>query len=335
MISYVLESAESVSARRVVAVVGRAAKRMTRELADSKLVTDVVEQAVRRGTGDAVLAGLTVLDDDLHTDADDDVIIVPADVPLLRPETLHDLISAHRSSGAAATVLTTNVEHPDQAGQRMRVVRGGRDDAVTGVVESIDLVGNEHDVTELASNIWAVRRSLLAPALRRVRPGHADGEVHLAGIIEVLTGAGHRVEVWPAVEAGEVAGINDRIELAEAEAELRRRINLAWLARGVTMLDPDRTYIDSTVELAPDVTVFPGTILQGDTVIGEGCEIGPDSRIIDCRVGPGSRIEKTMAEGATIGPDSHVGPFAVLTSGTELAAATITGPFYASAPDSP
>jgi len=335
MIGYVLDSVESVSARRVVVVVGKGATRMTRELADCKPITDVVEQMVRRGTGDAVRAALTVLDDDLDTDSDDDVIIVPGDVPLLRPELLQHLIAAHQSSAAAATLLTAAVDLPEQAGQRMRVVRGGRDYSVVRVVDSHDLVGDEHAITELASNVWCIRRSLLAPALRRIRPDNSAGEVHLSGIVEVLAATGHRVEVCPTELVADVAGINDRIELAAAEAELRRRINLAWLARGVTMLDPDRTYIDSTVELAADVTIFPGTMLQGHTVIGEGCEIGPDSRITDSHVGPGTRIETTTAEGATIGPDSHIGPFAVLAPGTELAAATITGPFYSAGPEGP
>ncbi len=333
MIRYVLDSVEALSARRVVVVVGHGADRMTSELADSKPVTDVVEQPVRRGTGDAVLAGLAGLDDDL--DSDGDVVIVPADVPLLRPDALHSLIATHRDTGAAATVLTTELVGSEPAGARMRVARGGRDNEVVRVIDAHDLVGHEHAITELASNIWCVRRSLLAPALRRVRPDNAAGEIHLAGVIEVLAATGHRVDVCPTASTKEVSGINDRLGLATAEAELRRRINLAWLDRGVTMLDPDHTYIDATVVLAPDVTIFPGTILQGDTVIDEGCEIGPDSRIVDCRVGPGSRVEKTMAQRATVGPDCHVGPFAVLQPGSELAEATTTGPFYAPAPDGP
>ena len=335
MIRYVLDAVEALSARRVVVVVGRGADRMTEELADSKPVTDVVEQPVRRGTGDAVLAGLSVLDTDLDLDGDDDVVIVPADVPLLQAEALESLLQVHRSSSAAATVLTTSVPDPDAAGLRMRVVRGGRDDAVVRVVDASDLVGDEHEITELAANVWVVRRSLLAPALRRLQPDNAAGELHLSGMIEVLAATGHPIEVCATTRADDVAGINDRAELALAEAELRRRTNTAWLARGVTMLDPDRTYIDATVQLAPDGTIFPGSILQGRTVIDEGCEIGPDSRIVDCRIGPGCRIEKTMAEGTTIGPDCHVGPFAVLAPGTELAAATTTGPFYAAGSDSP
>ena len=101
------------------------------------------------------------------------------------------------------------------------------------------------------------------------------------------------------------------------------------------MLDPDRTYVDATVELAPDVTLFPGTILQGSTTVGEGCEIGPDTRLVDTVVGAGSRVEKTTAERAVIGADCRVGPFAALAPGSEIPATTVTGPFYTAGTDAP
>jgi bifunctional UDP-N-acetylglucosamine pyrophosphorylase/glucosamine-1-phosphate N-acetyltransferase len=327
MVRYVLDALEALPLGRVVVVVGHGADRVVKELQDTKPVTDLVEQVALRGTGDAVLAGLAAFaDDDLDPSREaDDVLILPADVPLLRAETLVELVDAHRRSGAAATIMTTRSA---DAVARMRVVRGGRDDEVMRVVDHRDLLGDDHEIEEIASGVWMFRRSLLAPALRRVSPDNAAGEIHLGGAIEVLVSTGHTVGTHEPVGADEVTGVNDRIQLADAEAELRRRTNAAWLARGVTMLDPARTYVDATVELAPDVTLFPGTILQGSTTVGEGCEIGPDTRLVDCRIGSGSRIEKTMAEAAVIGADCHVGPFAVLAAGTEIPSTTVTGPFY-------
>jgi bifunctional UDP-N-acetylglucosamine pyrophosphorylase/glucosamine-1-phosphate N-acetyltransferase len=210
----------------------------------------------------------------------------------------------------------------------MRVVRGGRDGGVVRVVDHRDLVEHEVEIDEVASGVWLFRRSLLAPSLRRVSADNAAGEIHLAGAVEVLVGTGHAVNTHETPGSDEVRGVNDRIQLAAAEAELRRRTNAAWLARGVTMLDPDRTYIDATVELAPDVTIYPGTILQGATTVGEGSEIGPDTRLVDCRVGSGSRVEHSVGQAAVIGADCRVGPFAVLAPGSEIASATVTGPFY-------
>jgi bifunctional UDP-N-acetylglucosamine pyrophosphorylase/glucosamine-1-phosphate N-acetyltransferase len=124
--------------------------------------------------------------------------------------------------------------------------------------------------------------------------------------------------------------VNDRGQLADAEAELRRRTNQRWMASGVTMVDPGQTYLDAGVRLATDVTVFPGVILQGTTSIGERTEIGPGSRLVDCVVGADCRIAQTVAEGAEIGDGARVGPFAFLPPGTSIAPGTDTGAFYTS-----
>mgnify|MGYP001819673480 CR=1 FL=1 len=330
MIRFVVEALESLDLERLVVVVGHGRDRIASELLDTKPHADLVDQRVRRGTGDAVLAGLSAFADDLDVFDDGEVLVVPADMPLLRHDELEALVAAHRAGDAAATVLTAHVDDP---GWRMRVVRGGRDESIVRVVDHRDTVGHERTITEVATGVWCFRRSLLAPALRRVEPDNAAGEIHVGGVVEVLASTGHRVGAHATGHPDDALGINDRVELSRAEAELRRRTNRAWLARGVTMLDPERTYVDATVELAPDVTLFPGTILQGATVVGEGSEIGPDTRLVDTEVGPGCRVEKTMAERAVVGADSHVGPFAVLSPGASLATATVTGPFYTSGAD--
>jgi bifunctional UDP-N-acetylglucosamine pyrophosphorylase/glucosamine-1-phosphate N-acetyltransferase len=118
-----------------------------------------------------------------------------------------------------------------------------------------------------------------------------------------------------------------------AEAELRRRTNESWMRKGVTMVDPVRTYVDTTVVLAPDVTLFPGTILQGSCVVGSGAELGPDTRLVDCRVGARAVVENSVGRDAEIGDDCQVGPFAVLEPGSVVAPGTRSGPFYTSTPD--
>jgi bifunctional UDP-N-acetylglucosamine pyrophosphorylase/glucosamine-1-phosphate N-acetyltransferase len=126
----------------------------------------------------------------------------------------------------------------------------------------------------------------------------------------------------------ETVGINDRFQLAVAEAELRRRINRAWMAAGVTMVDPERTVVDAAVRLAPDVTLHPGTMLQGRTVVGVGAVLGPDVRLVDCAVGDGARLEQTVGYDAEVGPQAAVGPFAYLRPGSHVAGGATTGPFY-------
>ena len=142
----------------------------------------------------------------------------------------------------------------------------------------------------MCTSIYAFRRDLLGPSLRRISTDNAQSEYYLTDVIGVLAGMGHRIGTVVAEEPAETQGVNDRWQLALAERELRARTNRRWLLNGVTMLDPRQTFIDVTVTLGRDVTLFPGTMLQGRTIVGDGAEIGPDSRIVDCVFGAGATI---------------------------------------------
>jgi bifunctional UDP-N-acetylglucosamine pyrophosphorylase/glucosamine-1-phosphate N-acetyltransferase len=325
MLLHVLDALSELPLERVVVVVGHGAERVVKTLqeqAPPELLLDHVEQHVQRGTGDAASVALTAFpDDDLD---DSDVIVLPGDTPLLRRETIATLVREHRASGAACTVLTAESDDPAGYG---RVVRG-KDDRVARVVEERDCTPAERAITEWNTSIYCFRRSVLAPALRRITPENAQGEYYLTDVIEVLTDAGYAVVPVVASDDSDAQGINDRRQLARAEAELRRRTNEAWLRRGVTFVDPDRTYIDATVLLAPDVTIFPGTLLQGDTVVGEGAELGPDTHLVDCVIGAGAAVRQTVGHQADVGGGADVGPFAVLQPGSNVAPGTRTGPFY-------
>jgi bifunctional UDP-N-acetylglucosamine pyrophosphorylase/glucosamine-1-phosphate N-acetyltransferase len=327
MVLYVLDSLGGLELDRAVVVVGHGAERVTKKLSESgSLPLEFVEQHVQRGTGDAVAVALTAFPDDpLDDDDGSDVLVLPGDTPLLRSSTIEGLVAAHRSSGAACTLLTAVAADPTGYG---RVVRG-RDDRVERVVEQRDATPEERGIAEVNTSIYCFRRSLLAPALRRVTPDNDQGEYYLTDVIEVLASAGHLVRAVVCDDELEAAGVNDRPQLAVAEAELRRRTNEAWLRAGVTMVDPATTYVDSTVHLAADVTLFPGVVLQGSTVIGEATEIGPGTRLVDCIVGDRTHIEATVARDADIGDDATVGPFAALGPGAVIPSGTRTGPHYA------
>jgi len=330
MVLYVLDSLAELGLQRAVVVVGHGAERVTKKLGESAadLPLEFVEQRVQRGTGDAVAVALTAFADDDADLADDgdDVLVLPGDTPLLRRATIGALVAAHRGSGAACTVLTSIVADPTGYG---RVVRG-KDDRVVKVVEHRDADPDELAITEINTSIYCFRRSLLAPALRLVTPDNSQGEYYLTDVVGVLADAGHRVAAVVCDDELETQGVNDRLQLANAEAELRRRTNDAWLRAGVTMIDPATTYIDSTVRLGADVTLFPGVVLQGSTVIGEATEIGPGTRLVDCVVGARTEIESTVARDADIGDDCVVGPFASLAPGAVVPSGTRTGPGYAS-----
>ena len=327
MVLYVLDALPADEIDRAVVVVGHGAERVTKKLTEDGggLRIEFVEQRAQRGTGDAVAVGLTGLPDDDNDHDDHDVLVLPGDTPLLRPETIEVLVAHHRAAGAACTILTAILDDPTGYG---RIVRVGKDDRVARIVEQSDAAPDELAIDEVNTGIFCFRRNLLAPALRMVQPDNVQGEYYLTDVVEVLAEAGHKVDTLVAHDAGETQGVNDRIQLAAAEDRLRARINRRWLAQGVTMVDPDATYIDTTVSLAADVTLFPGTILQGRTRIGEGVEIGPGCRLVDCIVGERTTLDHTVAHLSEIGADCVVGPYAALEPGSQVPSGTRTGPFY-------
>ena len=334
MLRYVLGSLVDCSVGRVVVVVGHGAERVTKKLQSEEpdLMLEFVEQHVQRGTGDAASVGLTGFTDDAADEDDDEgqVIVLPGDTPLLRPATVAQLVEMHREAGAACTVLTARVDDPTGYG---RVIRG-RDGRVARIVEHADATAEELEIDEINTSIYCFRRNVLAPALRRLSPENAQGEYYLTDVVEVLHDAGYGVTAFIAGDPAETQGVNDRVQLAAAEAELRRRTNDDWLRRGVTMVDPSHTYVDATVRLAPDVTLFPGTILPGTTVVDGRAEIGPDTRLVDCLVGADAIVEQSTGRDAEIGAGARIGPYAVLQPGASVPPGAVTGPFYtASGPD--
>lgn len=335
MILYVLDALVELEVDRAVVVVGYRAPDIAKAVhAEDRpgLPIEFVEQAEPLGTGDAVAVALTALpgafgEEGGETEAD--LVVLPADAPLVRPPTLAALVRLHRAADAGATVLTAEVDEPAGYG---RVVRGG-DGRISTIVEHDDAGSDERSIREIATSIYCFRHSVLAPVLRRLSPDNARGEYYLTGAIEVLRDFGYAVESLLVADPSEAAGVNDRAQLAAAEAVLRSRINERFMRRGVTMVDPEQTYVEPGVVLEEDVTILPGTVLEGTTSVRAGAVVGPGVRLLDCEVGERAIVEQATGERAAIGADSHVGPFAVLERGTRLAPGTVTGPFFRGSPE--
>ena len=224
---------------RVVVVVGHGAERVTTTLQDAistSTPVDFVEQPVQRGTGDATAVALSAFSQDAGID-EDDVVVLVADVPLLRTETIKELVLLHRESDAAATLLTMHLEDPTGYGRIVRDARG----LVARIVEQSDADESELAITEVNPAIYCFKRSLLAPALRRLTATNAQGEYYLTDVIGVLREAGHSVSALTADDHLECMGVNDRVQLSAAERVLRERINTRWMREGVTMVDPSAT----------------------------------------------------------------------------------------------
>jgi bifunctional UDP-N-acetylglucosamine pyrophosphorylase/glucosamine-1-phosphate N-acetyltransferase len=331
MVVHVVHALEQLHPARTAVVVGHGAELVTKkvlELAPPRSNIEFGEQPEQRGTGDAAAIGMSALTGD---DYDDSIVVVlPGDTPLLRPETLDELVATHVANGNAATLLTSVMDDPTGYG---RVIRAA-DGRVLRIIEQRDATPDELDVREVCTSIYAFRRDLVGPALRNLTTNNSQHEFYLTDVIGGLAVMGHRIGCVQA-PSGETQGVNDRWQLALAERELRARTNRRWLLNGVTMLDPRQTFIDVTVRLGRDVTIYPGSILQGQTVVGEGCEIGPDTRLDDCAIGAGSRVEHTVGRDAEVGEGATVGPYAYLGPGSSVAGGVTTGAFYTASTEEP
>jgi bifunctional UDP-N-acetylglucosamine pyrophosphorylase/glucosamine-1-phosphate N-acetyltransferase len=329
LVLHVLDALAELEVDQVVVVVGHRGEWVTKTLVDhapKALDIEFVEQPEQRGTGDAVGVALTSLPEESglsREEGDGDVVVLPGDTPLLRPPTLAALVRHHRERDAGATLLIADLEDATGYG---RVVRG-RDDLVARVVEDADASVEERALTEVNTSIYCFRRSLLAPSLRRLGPANAQGEYYLTDVIGVLYEAGYRVESLTVADPMEAAGVNDRAQLAVAEAELRDRINERWMRRGVTMWDPERTYVDAEVRLEPDVSLLPGVILRGKCTVAGGAEIGPECTLVDSHVGERAEVRNSVCVRTTIGAGARVGPFASLGPGTVVVEGEVVPPF--------
>jgi bifunctional UDP-N-acetylglucosamine pyrophosphorylase/glucosamine-1-phosphate N-acetyltransferase len=325
MVVHVIHALEKLQPDRTAVVVGHQAEAVTKKITERAPAwanVAFVEQLEQNGTGDAAAIGMTAFDGD---DYDDDatIVILPGDTPLLQADTLDELVATHVANQNACTLLTSVLDDPTGYG---RIVRK-KDGQVARIVEQRDASPDELDIKEWNTGILCFRRDLLGPALRNLTTDNAQGEYYLTDVVAALAAMGHRVGAVAAA-ASETQGVNDRWQLALAERELRNRTNRHWLLNGVTMLDPRQTFIDVNVKIGRDVTIYPGSILQGTTVVGDGCEIGPDTRLADCVVGNNTTVEHSVGHNATVGDDAIVGPYVHLPAGSAVLSNATTGAFY-------
>jgi bifunctional UDP-N-acetylglucosamine pyrophosphorylase/glucosamine-1-phosphate N-acetyltransferase len=262
----------------------------------------VAEQAEPRGTGDAAAAARSALGE-----FDGDVLVVSGDAAAITGELLGLLLETHRREGAAATVLSFDRDDPGSYG---RIVRDG-DGSLIAIVEAGDANEDELALKEVNSSIYVFVAGKLWPALERLRPENAQDELYLTDTVRDLAAAGERVAVHKAERGVDAEGVNTRAELAAAAAVLRDRVNEAHMLAGATIVDPATTWIDPSVELEPDSTIHPFTVLRGGTRVAGGAEVGPHAVAVDAEIGPGALV----------------GPFCYLRPGTVLEAGAKAGAF--------
>ena len=304
LIDHVLGTAASLSPATTVVVIGHQAEEVKRALSE-RLGLGFTVQEPQLGTGHALLQTEPLLRDATGT-----LVLLSADVPLLRAETLAALLRRHEKRHAAATVLTADVAVSDGYG---RIVRD--EGQIAAIVEHKDASPAERQIREINSGIYAFDVAPLFDALREIGSSNAQGEYYLPDLVRIYRRRGLPVETVKLEDAREVLGVNSRMELAEVSAILRVRKNQDLMASGVTLVDPATTFIGVDVAIGPDTIIHPSVHLEGATRIGSGCEIQSAVRIVNSTIDDGVQIgnfclilDSHVSRGARIGPFAHIRP---------------------------
>ena len=315
MVQHIVDTAAGLSPVHNVVVVGYKANQVEDSISGN---LDFVTQEEQLGTGHAVMQTQEKLADFSGT-----VLVLYGDTPLLTEETLAELIEQHQQENAAASILTAELEDPSGYG---RIVRD-EDGAVQEIVEDKDTTDSQSEIKEINTGICCFDSQLLWSAIDDLDTDNAQGEYYLTDVIGILARAGHFVAGVTANSARETIGVNTRSHLAEAEKILRTRTCEQHMANGVTIIDPDNTYIDSTVEIGRDTIIYPGTFIEGESKIASDVVIGPQSRIIDSTIAEGVEIEHSTIKESEVQAGTVVGPYAYIRPGTTIGKEAKVGDF--------
>lgn len=306
MVVHVTDAVRDAGVDRIVLVVGHG-----RHTVEGLFPSGTVEFAVQEeqlGTGHALMQA------EKKVSGDDTILVLAGDTPLLQSITLKSLIDYHLSSGAAATVLSARVEDPYGYG---RIIRNA-DGAFQGIVEEKDADAKQKLIKEINSGMYCLQVKDTFAALAGIGAQNAQGEYYLTEILQILNNNGKVVEALVLDAQEDMYGINDRVQLAQAEKIIRRRKNEALMRSGVTIIDPCSTFIDKDVVIGSDTIIYPNTIIEGNTSIGTECEIGPATHISNSSISNKVLIENSRIKEAQIGDECTIGPFAYLRPGAVL-----------------
>jgi bifunctional UDP-N-acetylglucosamine pyrophosphorylase/glucosamine-1-phosphate N-acetyltransferase len=331
LLHHVLVAASEAKPLRTVVVVRHEAELVSAHVRDIAPTALLADQDEVPGTGRAVWSALTALDaaagaalaaagsrsvkDVGAARVTGTLLVVSGDVPLMDGGILAELAASHKADGNAVTVLTTVVADPTGYG---RIVREAATGEVERIVEEGDATDEERAITEINTGTYAFDADALRDALASIGRKNAQGEMYLTDVVGAARAAGGAVRAIILDDPAAAEGVNDRVQLAHAGAELNARIVERWMLDGVTIVDPATTWIDAAVTLAADVTLLPGTSLHGSSSIATRATIGPDTTLMDVIVGEGATVVRSHGTGAIIGAGASVGPFSYLRPGTNL-----------------
>jgi len=317
MVTWVARAVRALRPSRTVAVVGFQGERVQAALAG--LCDAFAVQAEQRGTGHAVMQAAGAL-----KRSPGPLLIVNGDLPNLRPGTLSALVALHRKSKAALALVTTDLDDPAGYGRIVRDAKG----RVIRIVEHKDSTADERAISEINCGIYCADPLVLLPLLKKLRPDNAQGEYYLTDAVHALIAKGAAVAALKYADSEEVLGVNTRVELAAAGASLYARKAAELQDRGVTLLDPSRTWIDPRAKVGRDTVFYPDVLVEGDCVIGEDCVIRSGSRLANMVLGRGVEVkDHCVLQDSRIGDEAQLGPFAHLRPGSILEASARVGNF--------
>jgi bifunctional UDP-N-acetylglucosamine pyrophosphorylase / glucosamine-1-phosphate N-acetyltransferase len=317
LVGHVLSAVNSLAPKQVHVVVGAGRDVVEAHLTQIAPKVKTTFQERRGGTGHATQLALA------GQDLSGTILILAGDTPLLTGNSLQQLLEAHNSGGFTASVLTA--EHPDPTGYG-RIVRADDGDLLR-IVEERDSDDFVKALFEVNSGVYAFDAKKLAGAITKLSNNNSQGELYLTDVIEILRNEGGTIAATMIDDFTEIFGVNDRVQLAECTALLRDRINEEFMISGVTIVDPTTTWIDATVEIASDVTIYPGSSILGKTKIASGAEIGPRTLLESCTVLAGAKVVESNCLGATIGKNASVGPYSYLRQDSVLGTDAKAGAF--------
>ncbi len=315
MLEYIYDALKPLNTEKIITVVGHQKDKVLEIYKEKSFFAEQLEQL---GTGHAVLQAK-----DYFTNADEEVIILCGDTPLLTSQTLTELFEYHREGGFAGTVLTAKVDSPTGYG---RIIRN-QGNEVEKIIEEKDASPEEKLINEVNSGIFVFNSKLLFELLPQVGNDNSQGEYYLPDVLKLMVKKGYKVGAQVMKDPNEMAGINDRVKLYEAEQILKDRINKFWMLEGVTIIDPTSTYIGTNVKIDTDTIIYPMTFIEGNSRIGKGSIIGPNTKIKDSQIGNNTEIIQSVVLESQIGDNATVGPFAYVRPNCQVGNHTRVGNF--------
>jgi len=312
ILNYVLDTVDQLEAKRKLLIVGYKSDKI-RELIGDRI--EYVEQKKQLGTAHAVLQTKKLL-----SDFKGDVLILSGDVPFLTVKTLKKLLKHHQTNNFCCTLASTILKNPEGYGRIIRDKKG----EIKGIIEEVDLSADRKKITEINSGIYCFNKDRLFRALEKITPDNRQGEYYLTDTVEILLKEGLTIGNIIVKDYSEILGINSRLDLADASRKVYQKTLQDLMLQGVTIIDPNSTFIEQGVKIGQDTIIYPFTIIEKDTKIESSCLVGPYSHLVDANIGRGVRIwasiieSSTVKEGANIGPYAHLRPETVVEKGAKI-----------------